>query len=160
MVDSLTICLSHTPSVTVIAQRLAAQVRGVNTHQLQACAINCIKPGLEYFNHQLKISLKVPLEAFKAARLFYPLKARTMQPSVGDVDNLSCIPFTDAEIIIKMLKTELPVYLAKCADTGENFRALKWWKMKNQQLPTWAASATKVLLVQSSSASECVFFHF
>ena len=83
-----------------------------------------------------------------------------MQPSVGDVDNLSCIPFIDAEII-KLLKTELPVYLAKCADTGENFCALKWWKMNSQQLPTWAASAMKVLLVQpSSAASERVFFAF
>ena len=80
-----------------------------------------------------------------------------MQPSVGDVDNLSCIPFIDAEII-KLLKTELLVYLAKCADTGENFCALKWWKMNSQQLPTWAASAKKVLLVQpSSAASERVF---
>ena len=159
MVDSLTtaIRLSHTPNVTTIAQRLAAQVRGVTTHQLQAYASNCIKPGLEYFNHQLETSLKVPLEAFKAARLFYPPKAYTMQPSVGDVDNLSCIPFIDAEII-KLLKTELPVYLAKCADTGENFCALKWWKMNSQQLPTWAASAKKVLLVQpSSAASERVF---
>ena len=47
MVDPLTtaIRLSHTPNVTAIAQRLAAQVCGVTT---QAYASNCIKPGLEY----------------------------------------------------------------------------------------------------------------
>ena len=65
----------------------------------------------------METSLEIPLEAFKAARLVYPPKAYTMQPIVGDVDNLSCIPFIDAEII-KLLKTELPVYLAKCADMG------------------------------------------
>ena len=71
-----------------------------------------------------------------------------MQPSVKDVDKLSCIPLIDAQII-ELLKTELPVYLAKRADTGEN---LKWWKMNSQQLPTCAASAQKMLLVQPLAA--------
>ena len=81
-----------------------------------------------------------------------------MQPTEEDLNKLSCILFTDAEII-EQLKTELPVYLAKCTDTVESFHALKWWEMNSQQLPIWAASAKKVLLVQpSSAASECFFF--
>ena len=112
--------LAHTPNVMATAQKLAAQVRGVTTYQLQVYASNCVKPGLEYFNCQLETSLKVLLEAFKAARLFYPPKAYPMQPTVEDLNDLSYIPFIDAEII-KQLKTELPVYLAKCADMGETF---------------------------------------
>ena len=66
----------------------------------QAHPSNCIKPGLEYFNRQLETSLKVPLEAFKSCQTrFYALKAYTMQPSVGDVYNLSCILFIDTDII-------------------------------------------------------------
>ena len=143
--------LAHTPSVRAIAQRLAPQV------QLLTYANNCIKPGLEYFNRQLDTSLKVPLEAFKTARLFYPPKAYSMQPTVAVVDSLNCFPFIDGEVI-ELLKTELPVYLAKCANTGENFSTMKWWKLNGPGLPNWAASVRKVLLVQPSSAtSERVF---
>ena len=75
-----------------------------------------------------------------------------MQPTVGDVDSLSNFPFIDAETI-EQLMTELPLYLAKCADTDANFCALKWWKTNSPELPTWAACAKKVLLVQPSSAA-------
>jgi hypothetical protein len=158
-VDSLitAIRLAHTPNVSAIAQRLAATLRGVTTQQLLTYANNCVKPGLEYFNRQLDTSLKVPLEAFKAARLLYPPKAYSMQPSVADVDSLKCFPFVYMEII-EQLKTELPTYLAKCADTGENFSAMTWSKLNCSELPFWSATARNVLLVQpSSAASERVF---
>ena len=53
--------LSHSPAVR---------------QQLLSYAINCVTPGLEYFQRQLHVqsSLKAPLEAFKAARLFSPHK--------------------------------------------------------------------------------------
>jgi hypothetical protein len=60
--------------------------------------------------------------------------------------------------IIEQLKTELPTYLAKCADTGENFSAMTWSKLNCSELPFWSATARNVLLVQpSSAASERVF---
>ena len=63
--------------------------------------------------------MKVPLEAFKAARLFIYIRCTcvpAMQPTVGDVDSLSNFPFIDT-VTIEKLKTELP----NCADTDANF---------------------------------------
>ena len=37
--------------------------------------------------------VKVPLKAFKAARLFSPTKVRTMEPSLSTVDTLAAFPF-------------------------------------------------------------------
>ena len=54
---------------------------------------------------------------------------------------------------MKNLKQELPLYLAKSADTDEQFCPLKWWKQYSQHLPSWAAATQKVLLVQPSSAA-------
>ena len=40
-----------------------------------------VQPGLDYFQHQLQTSLKVPLAAFKAARLFCPSKVLCGEPN-------------------------------------------------------------------------------
>ena len=60
--------LSHSPAVR---------------QQLLSYTINCVTPGLEYFQRQLHVqsSLKAPLEAFKAARLFSPHKLSLLCPS-------------------------------------------------------------------------------
>ena len=56
------------------------------------------------------------------------------------------------------LKEELPAYLAEVADISPSFSPLEWWKMHSAELPIWSAAASKVLLVQPSSAvSERVF---
>ena len=73
-----------------------------------------------------------------------------MQPSTL----LSAFPFLDGDFMLK-LKSELPTYLSKCADTDEDLFMLKWWKQNAPELPYWAEAAQKVLLVQPSS--DCVF---
>jgi len=56
------------------------------------------------------------------------------------------------------LKSELPIYLSKCADTRESFCPLLWWKQNALKLPYWAEAANKtILLPPSSAASEHVF---
>ena len=75
-----------------------------------------------------------------------------MQPSALDIECLSAFPFFDDDFIMK-LKSELPTYLSKCADTNENFCALQWWKQNAPELPYWAKAAQKILLVQPSSAA-------
>ena len=42
-----------------------------------------------------------------------------------DADCLSVFPFLDTNFISK-LRTKLPTYLAKCADTSKVFSALMW----------------------------------
>lgn len=120
-------------------------------------ARRCVQPGLDYFKNQMDVKVKEALTAFKAARLFSPQKVDSMQPSTLDIDCLSAFPFFDGDFILK-LKSELPTYLSKCADTDEDFSVLKWWKQNAPELPYWADAAQKVLLVQpSSAASERVF---
>ena len=48
--------------------------------------------NLGLFHQQLGSSLKGPLEAFKAARLFPPYKQYTMQRDATTVDSLSAFP--------------------------------------------------------------------
>jgi len=98
----------------------------------------------------------MPLEAFKAARLFSPLKAHTMQPNDEMVDTLKVFPFLID--VIPLLKKELPNYLTKTADVSEQFDPLEWWKLNSSELPKWSYAARKVLVLQpSSAASERVF---
>ena len=52
-----------------------------------------MQPGIAYFNRQLSTSLRIPLQAFKAARLFSPHKAYTMKPDDKMVDSLQVFPF-------------------------------------------------------------------
>ena len=120
-------------------------------------AQKAIQPGLDYFKSQMEGTLKDTLSAFKAARLFSPQKAHTMQPRAIDLDSLKSFPFFDDDQI-KGLKDELPMYLSRCADTDTNFCLLEWWRRNCEDIPTWSSCARKVLLVQpSSAASERVF---
>ena len=140
--------VGHAPNVEAIAR-----VRGapLAKQQLVDHAKRCVQPGLDYFQHQLGSSLKGPLAAFKAARLFSPSKVHTMQPDAIAVDSLSAFPFLTDHTA--GLKAELPTYLAKAADVDPSFCPLEWWKINAPELPCWSAAVRKVLLVQPSSAA-------
>jgi len=56
---------------------------------------------------QLQTSLKLPLGAFKAARLFDPRKVQEMKLVSSSVNELNCFPFITTEKITG-LKPELP----------------------------------------------------
>ena len=151
------IASAHIPNVEAVAKKLATEIRGIHESQMLQYAQKAIQPGLDYFKSQMEGALKDTLCAFKAARLFCPQKAHTMQPRAADLDSLKSFPFLNDDHI-KGLKDELPVYLSKCSDTDANFCPLEWWKRSCGDLPTWSACARKVLLVQpSSAASERVF---
>ena len=49
---------------------------------------------------------------------------------------------------VHKLKEELAMYLAKIDGVSDTIDILKWW---NRELPTWAAAAKKVLVVQPKS---------
>ena len=81
-----------------------------------------------------------------------------MQPNAAAVDDLAVFPFLNNQTILNDLKVELPLYLAKAADTHSSINALEWWKMNMNYLPKWVSALQKVLLIQpSSAASERVF---
>ena len=50
-------------------------------HHWTLYAKNCIKPGIDYIHQRLGDEVN-PVKAFKAARLFSPLKTNDMQPSI------------------------------------------------------------------------------
>ena len=119
-------------------------------------AKTCVRPAHSYYKRQLKSSLKIPLKAFKAARLFSPTKVRTMEPSLSTVDTLAAFPFLKEKLCD--LKHEFPLYISKAADVSESFDCLEWWKIYATDLPIWSSAAKQILLVQSSSvASERIF---
>ena len=125
--------------------------------QLEAYAKACVKPGLDYLKQQEQSSLKAPLAAFKAARLFCPDKINLLRPTAADIDSLLAFPFLDMATL-SLLKEELPTYLATAEGVACDTDRLLWWKMKESKLPAWASAVKKVLLAQpSSAASERVF---
>lgn len=123
--------------------------------QMARYAKSCIQPGLDYFEKQLQTSLKVPLSAFKAARLLCPYKVVSLKPTAADVDSLHAFPFiTD----VSGLKAELAMYLAKADGLDSNTDIIQWWKTYAVDLPAWSATAKLLLVAQpSSAAAERVF---
>ena len=121
-------------------------------------AKTCVEPCHSYFKRQLTSSLKGPLKAFKAGRLFSPSLLDSMKPDITAVENLAAFPFLEDSIAD--LKQEFYLYVAKAVDVRINSPddLLKWWKQNCTDLPKWSTAAQKVFLVQpSSAASERVF---
>lgn len=56
------------------------------------------------------------------------------------------------------MKEDLPVYLARAADSSTKISVLEWWKRNANDLPHWADATKKIFLLQpSSAAAESVF---
>ena len=71
--------------------------------------------------------------AFKAARLFCPVRFQWLKPTNVLVESLRVFPFLDSDTTIDGLKAELKV---------------DWWCGHEEQLPRWAFAVKQVLLVQ------------
>ena len=113
------------------------------------------------FEHQLASpsGLKRPVEIFRGCRLFSPQKVYAMPPNAFAIDQaLNTIPFLNTQQL-DGLKSELPAYLARAADTDQQFDILERWKHNASDLPNYWSAAAKILLIQPSSAAlERVFF--
>ena len=71
---------AYTPNIVAVADKLSGGV--MHTKRLLLHHVHqCIKPGLDYFNHQLSSTLQGPLSAFKAAQFFSPYRLHEMQPA-------------------------------------------------------------------------------
>jgi hypothetical protein len=102
------IASTHCPNVEAVAKKLASETRGIRESQMLQYAQKAIHPGLDYFRSQMEGTLADTLSAFKAARLFCPQKAHTMQPRATDLDALKSFPFFNDDHI-RGLKDELPM---------------------------------------------------
>ena len=135
--------VGNIPNVQAIAKSISSS--SAVQQQLVAHAKNCAEPALNYFK-QLTSSLKVPLAAYKASRLFNPNTVKFLNPDASSVDTLSVIPFFNQEEITA-LKRELPSYLAKIEaidnDDSSDVDCLKFWKSSESTLPQWAAAVKR-----------------
>lgn len=153
IVQSVTaaIHVANTPNVNALVRSLTSSP-AVN-QQLTTYARACVQPGLDYFEQQVQTSLKAPLNAFKAARLFSPSKVTSLNPSASEVDSLLAFPFFSATSDLSGLKGELATYLATAEGVDATIDPVQWWKTNATVLPAWSAAAKKVLTTQPSSAA-------
>lgn len=54
-------------------------------------AQTCLQPAFQYYYQQLRGSMKVPLQAFKAAHFFVPAKVQEMEIEATTVDELAVL---------------------------------------------------------------------
>ena len=99
--------LAHAPNVEAVANSLS---RGSQTAKQRFLnhAKSCVQPAHSYYRRQLSSSLKVPLIAFKAARLFCPKKAHMLEPTLAMVDTLAVFPFLKIKEKLSGLKRQYP----------------------------------------------------
>ena len=95
---------------------------------------------------------------FRGNTVFSPQRVHVMQPNASTIDQeLRTIPFLNSQLL-DGLNSELPAYLARAADTDQQFDILEWWMRNAPDLPNWSGAAKKKFLIQpSSAASEKVF---
>ena len=81
-----------------------------------------------------------------------------MTPDISMVNSLSEIAFLNDQTILNNLKSELPQYIVKAAETSPEVDVMSWWVEHSDELPHWSAAAKMVALIQpSSGAVERVF---
>ena len=101
-----------------------------------------------YFFTKFKVDLKPAVDAFKAARLFWPQKINDLNPDSEAIDSLRAFPFLQDQVLLSNLKAELPHYLASTVDLAVNVDPLDWWSHHTETLPYWSATASLVMLFQ------------
>ena len=151
---------ANIPNVHAVIEQSINIPRSDPRHQqLISYAQSCVQPGLNYFEAQVSTNLKTSLEAFKCARLLSLQKIHLLQPDATAVqESLAAVPFLNNQSTVSGLLTELPDYLVKAASTDPEFPVTEFWKLNVTTLPNWSKAASKVLLLQpSSAAAERVF---
>lgn len=147
------------PNVRAIATAIAEEDPCQNVTALERSAKACAEPAMTWFLIKFKVDLYDVVVAFKAARLFCPVRIQRLKPSAL-VKSLRAFLFLDSDTTIDGLKAELPANLAAAEDVviPTEEKKVEWWCGHEEQLPRWASAVKQVILVQPSSAtSERVF---
>ena len=141
------------PSVRAIATAIAEEDPCQNATALERSAKACAEPAMTWFLIKFKVDLYDVVVAFKAARLFCPVRIQRLKPSAL-VESLRAFLFLDSDTTIDGLKAELPANLAAAEDVvvPTEEKKVEWWCGHEEQLPRWASAVKQVILVQPSSA--------
>ena len=124
--------------------------------QMTRQAKQCVRPAIAYlcekFSH-IDSPLQRVVKLFKALRMFRPLKVASINLIPNSIDDLRSMPGLDHEETIRLLKTELPIYLVAAREAGpvDDETQLHWWR-KQTHLPTWQLAAKAVFSLLPSSA--------
>ena len=125
-------------------------------------AKQCVRLAIAYFREEFShidcLRQRVG-KLFKALRMFCPLKVASLNLIPDSIDNLRILPALDHEETIRLLKTELPIYLMAAREAGpvDDETQLHRWK-KQTHLPMWQLAAKAVLsLLPSLASAERVF---
>lgn len=149
--------IAHFPNLNRVAERLS-QGQITIQQQLVQYGLSCVQPVFDYFLAKFQHDLKPAVNAFRAARLFWPHKVNDLSPDAGTVDSIKAFPFFQDSALLSNLKAELPHYLASAVGIGQDIDPMDWWSRHAETLPHWSAAASIALLVQpSSAAAERVF---
>ena len=140
------------PNLQAIADVLSCGNTAAKQQWIQY-GLNCVQGGIDYFMSKFGSDTSAPLNAFKAARLFSPVKVNDIQPVAADVDELTFIPALKCDSTIVALKRELPAYIAKTSGLASEADPLEWFKKYEGDISCWAAAFKLVALIQPSSAA-------
>ena len=142
-------------NVRAIATAISEEDPCQNVTALERSAKACVEPAITWFLRKFNVDLYDVVVAFKAARLFCPVRIQWLKPTNALVESLRVFPFLDSDTTIDGLKAELPAYLAAAEDVviPTEEKKVEWWCGHEEQLPRWASAVKQVLLVQPSSAT-------
>ena len=104
------------PNVRAIATAITEEDPCQNVTALERSAKACAEPAMTWFLIKFKVDLYDVVVAFKAARLFCPVRIQWLKPTNALVESLRAFPFLDSDTTIDGLKAELPAYLAAAED--------------------------------------------
>ena len=96
------------PNVRAIATAIAEEDPCQNVTALERSAKACAEPAMTWFWIKFKVDLYDVVVAFKAARLFCPVRIQWLKPTNALVESLRAFPFLDSDTTIDGL---LPIWL-------------------------------------------------
>ena len=103
--------------------QLQLQLRRKNVTALERSAKAYVEPAITWF--PFNVDLYDVVVAFKAFRLFCPVRIQWLKPTNALVESLRAFPFLDSDTTIDGLKAELPVYLAAAEDVVTRLKRRK-----------------------------------
>ena len=113
------------PSVRAIATAIAEEDPCQNVTALERSAKACVEPAITWFLRKFNVDLYDVVVAFKAFRLFCPVRIQWLKPTNALVESLRAFPFLDSDTTIDGLKAELPAYLAAAEDVVTRLKRRK-----------------------------------
>ena len=111
--------------VSLTSVQLQLQLRKKNVTALERSAKACVEPAITWFLRKFNVDLYDVVVAFKAARLFCPVRIQWLKPTNALVESLRAFPFLDSDTTIDGLKAELPAYLAAAEDVVTRLKRRK-----------------------------------